>query len=59
MIILVTGIAFWLSQPYIDKDKLKTIAESVDDGLSAEFQKRDKKIEDLEKRLKRIEDTVV
>lgn len=59
LIIFTVGIVFWINQPSISKDKLMKIAKSIDKELSEEFKKRDNKIEELEKRLKRIEDTVV
>jgi arsenate reductase-like glutaredoxin family protein len=58
-LILVIGVVFWINQPSIDEDKLKTIAKSIDKELTKEFKKRDDKIKELEKRTKRIEDTVV
>ena len=58
-LIFIIGVMFWLNQPSIDKDKLKNIAKTIDKELSKEFKIRDEKIKELEKRIKRIEDTVV
>jgi len=59
MIILVIGIVFWLNQPSIDKEKLQKIIKTIDKKLNKEFKKRDDKIEYLENKIKRIEDTAV
>jgi len=55
LLIFVIGVVFMLNQPSIDKDKIKLIAEKIDKELSKEFDKRDKKIEDLQKRIDALE----
>lgn len=54
-IILAIGIAFWINQPSIDKDKLKLVIKSIDTELNKEFTKRDNKIKELENRIKILE----
>lgn len=55
MIILAIGVAFMLNSGNISKDRLKRIAKSIDVELSKEFEKRDKKIQELEERIRKID----
>ncbi len=43
----------------IDMDKLKKLAKKVDDDLNNEFVKRDKKIEELENKIKTLENMIL
>jgi hypothetical protein len=51
LLIFVIGVVFMLNSPSIDENKLKLLIKSIDKELSKEFEKRDKKIKQLEKRI--------
>ena len=59
LIILVIGIVFLVNQPSIDKENLLKVIKTIDKELNKAFKKRDDKIEELENKIKRIEDTAV
>jgi peptidoglycan hydrolase CwlO-like protein len=59
MIILAIGIIFWINNPSIDKEKLMIVFKALNKDLTREFKKSDDKIKELEKKIKRLEDTIV
>lgn len=49
-------VIYLLSQPSVDVDKLQAAAEKVGQAIDREFDKRDKRINELEYRIKQLEE---
>ncbi len=57
LVLLIIGSMF--NGNSIDMDKLKKLAKKFDDDLNNEFVKRDKKIEELENKIKTLENMIL
>ena len=49
-------VIYLLSQPSVDVEKLQAAAEKVGQTIDMEFEKRDKRINDLEYRIRPLEE---
>lgn len=49
-------VIYLLSQPSVDVDKLQAAAEKFGEAIDREFDKRDKRINELEYRIKQLEE---
>ena len=49
-------VIYLLSQPSVDVDKLQAAAEKVGEAIDREFEKRDKRINELEYRIRQLEE---
>lgn len=49
-------VIYLLSQPSVDVDKLQAAAEKVGQAIDDEFEKRDRRINDIEYRIRQLEE---
>lgn len=49
-------VIYLLSQPSVDVEKLQAAAEKVGQAIDDEFEKRDRRINDLEYRIRQLEE---
>ena len=49
-------VIYLLCRPSVDVDKLQAAAEKVGQAIDAEFEKRDRRINDLEYRIRKLEE---
>jgi flagellar motility protein MotE (MotC chaperone) len=58
LLIFVIGVVFMLNQPSIDRSKIQKVVKEIDKALTKEFDKRDKKIESLEKEIANLKEKI-
>lgn len=54
LIILAIGVVYYINKDDFNTEKLSLLFKELDKELSKEFEKRDKRIEELEKQIKQL-----